>query len=497
MRVRFVTSIARALGAVLPALAVSPALAATFTVTNTADSGAGSLRAAITSANTTAGVDTISFAIPGAGAQTIQVATALPTITERVTIDGWSQGGVGYLGTPLVEIDGSLTLNVNGLVVSASDCTIRGLSITNFNVDPSVPMNGAGIKLAAGAMRTLVFSNHLGVDPTGLIAKGNGQFGVWIESGSDGNRIGTDGNGARDAAERNIIGGSKRFHGIWILGNNNIVAGNYIGVGIDGVTPLRNNFDGVMVQNGASGNRIGSDGSGANDASERNVISANGQRGVAVVSAGTGNRLAGNYIGTTATGLAPLENGAAGVNITNSPGVTIGTDSSVDANNANERNVISGNRAIGVNISGALSTGVVVAGNYIGVGADGMTGVPNGKTGVAILSAATGARVGTNSDGVVDDAERNVISANAVNGVEIFFAGTSNNVVAGNWIGVGSDGATSLPNQNNGVVVDTADNNLIGSNLDGVRDDVETNLIRSNADAPRDATEQARRSLAP
>lgn len=483
MRVRFVSSIARALGFALPALAAAPAFAATFTVTNTADSGAGSLRAAITSANTTVGADTIAFAIPGAGPHKIAVATALPAITERVTIDGWSQGGVGYLGTPLVEIDGTATLNINGLEVNASDCTIRGLSITNFKVNPSVPMNGAGIKISTGAMRTLVFSNHIGVDPSGLIARGNGQFGVWIQEGSEGNRIGTDGNGARDAAERNIIGGSVRFHGVWILGNNNVVAGNYIGVGIDGVTPLGNNFDGVMVQNGAAGNRIGTDGSGANDANERNIISANGQRGVALVAAGTGNKVSGNYIGTTANGLAALGNMAAGINNTNTPGTIVGTDSSTDDFNANERNVISGNGAIGVNVSGANTTSIIIAGNYIGVGADGLTAVPNDKTGISLLSAATGARVGTNADGNYDVLERNVISANEINGIEIFFAGTSNHVVAGNYIGVGIDGTTALPNSNNGVTVDVADNNLVGSNLDGVRDDVEGNLIRSNADA--------------
>jgi VCBS repeat-containing protein len=465
----------------LPVLSFAPAaLAATFTVTNTNDSGAGSLRQALLDANSTVGADTISFAIPGAGVKTILPTSALPAVTERVTIDGWSQGGVGYLGSPLVEIDGANLLNVNGLEIGASDCVIRGLCINNFNVNPSSPSNGAGIKVRSGALRNTIFSCYIGVDPTGMTAKGNGQFGIWIDAGAENNRVGTDGNGARDTAERCIIGGTKRFHGVWILGNNNIVAGNYIGVGADGVTPVPNFFDGVMIQNSASGNRIGTDGSGANDANERNVISGNGQRGVAVVNAGAGNKIAGNYIGTTATGLAPLANQAAGINITNSPSVTIGTDSSADANNANERNVISGNGAIGVNISGSVTTGAVVAGNYIGVGADGLTAIPNEKTGVSILSAASGCRVGTNSDGNVDDVETNVISANGINGIEIFFAGTINNVVAGNLIGVGADGATPRPNQKNGVVVDTADNNLIGSNLDGVRDGIEGNYIRSN-----------------
>src|SRR5215212_2726267 len=54
------------------------ALAATFTVSNANDDGAGSLRAAITSANATAGADTITFDITGPGPHTIQLASALP-----------------------------------------------------------------------------------------------------------------------------------------------------------------------------------------------------------------------------------------------------------------------------------------------------------------------------------------------------------------------------------------------------------------------------------
>jgi hypothetical protein len=56
--------------------------AATFTVTNNANSGAGSLRQAITDANASAGADTIAFAI-GSGPQTITLATAL-LITQAV-----------------------------------------------------------------------------------------------------------------------------------------------------------------------------------------------------------------------------------------------------------------------------------------------------------------------------------------------------------------------------------------------------------------------------
>ena len=65
--------------------------AASFTVTNTNDSGAGSLRQAIIDANANAGTDTIDFNIPGVGPHTIQPTSTLPTITDPVAIDGASK----------------------------------------------------------------------------------------------------------------------------------------------------------------------------------------------------------------------------------------------------------------------------------------------------------------------------------------------------------------------------------------------------------------------
>ena len=76
-------------------LLLSSARAATFTVINTNDTGAGSLRAAISNANLTATLDTIDFniTVPASGVRTIMPATALPTIFSPIIIDGYSQTG--------------------------------------------------------------------------------------------------------------------------------------------------------------------------------------------------------------------------------------------------------------------------------------------------------------------------------------------------------------------------------------------------------------------
>src|SRR5258708_5975019 len=69
----------------------------TFTVTDATDASSGSLRSAITASNANAPgagmFNTIDFAIPGAGSHIIEPATALPSLTQSVTIDGYTQSG--------------------------------------------------------------------------------------------------------------------------------------------------------------------------------------------------------------------------------------------------------------------------------------------------------------------------------------------------------------------------------------------------------------------
>lgn len=103
--------------AAIPASAVS-----TFTVTNTHDSGTGSLRTAITSANSSASGGAIVFQSGVTGV--ITLSSALPTITtsQPVTITG--------PGAASLAIDGAATFRVFELE-SGADVTISGLTIRN------------------------------------------------------------------------------------------------------------------------------------------------------------------------------------------------------------------------------------------------------------------------------------------------------------------------------------------------------------------------------
>src|SRR5215510_2074234 len=147
--------------------------AATFTVTNTSDSGAGSLRQAILDANGNAGLDTISFNIPGSGLHTIQPLLSIMFIEDAVVIDGFTQAGsspntllVGNDAVYTVEIDGSGLTNTL-FYIQTSGVTIRGLLINR------VP--GYSIRDNGGLDDNKVFGNWIGTDVTGtqLLASTN------------------------------------------------------------------------------------------------------------------------------------------------------------------------------------------------------------------------------------------------------------------------------------------------------------------------------------
>ena len=112
------------------AAVADPARGATLVVTNTSDSGAGSLRQAILSANSTVNVpDVIHFNIAGAGPHTISPVTPLPTVTDPVIIDGYTQSGASS-NTLANGDDAVLKIVVlESLVIDTTNSTVRGLAI--------------------------------------------------------------------------------------------------------------------------------------------------------------------------------------------------------------------------------------------------------------------------------------------------------------------------------------------------------------------------------
>ncbi len=204
-------------------------LLATFTVTNTNNSGPGSLRDTISVANGTPGLNTINFNFDTTTPYVISVQTPLPAITNPVVLNGRSQPG--YAGTPIIEINGGGMVGDGWdglLLATGSDgSTIQGLDIASF--PDSSFTDGAGIHLQSNG--NLVQSNYLGTDPTGKAAGPGNYFGVFIDGASN-NTIGGAG------SLGNLISGNV-FDGVLILDDaqpaqNNLVVGNKIGTDITG-----------------------------------------------------------------------------------------------------------------------------------------------------------------------------------------------------------------------------------------------------------------------
>lgn len=141
-------------------------------VTNVDDSGTGSLRDAINTSNSSAGVlKTINFNIPGTGPFTIKPQSPLPELTSAVTIDGYSQYeymlNLADTSMLIIRIDGTNAgQGSNGLTINSSNCTINRILITNFS--------GDGIRVVSGT------GNHFELNSI----YGNG--GLGINLGTDG-----------------------------------------------------------------------------------------------------------------------------------------------------------------------------------------------------------------------------------------------------------------------------------------------------------------------
>jgi len=209
---------------VLAVLLGAASRAATFTVTNTNSAGPGSLRQAILDANAATGPDRIEFAIPGAGVHTITPFPPLPTITDPVVIDGYTQPGSspntladGTNAVLLIELrEISNTAPSDGLIITAGNSTVRGLVLDGFT-DNNAP-NGAIILTGGGS--NVIEGNFIGPDPTGAAAPGN-NTGVLVQ----------------DSAQ-NLIGGTTPAA-------RNLISGNGVGIDMQGSLGSRTGWRGT------------------------------------------------------------------------------------------------------------------------------------------------------------------------------------------------------------------------------------------------------------
>ncbi len=511
-------------------------------MTDAADHGAGTLRAALEQSNAQPGLSfRVVFDLQPAG--TIRLEAPLPELVGCVSIEG----PVDAAGEPAVTIDGTLLGDVGtaiaiaspnpcrcenlivegaflgialrgraghvvhncilrrngvGLQVEADECTAERLVVVGNRVAGLAVLGGRGFQLT---------DSRIGCDRAGTTAQGNLQ-GI-VAYGTRDSRIGPG----------NVISGND-LYGLVLGGDTRRtrVFGNVIGCDMAGQQALPNGRTGILVYH-ASDNLIGGAAAG-----EGNVISGNTRNGINVDSSAprpendlpetymlpagrtpaTGNRIVGNHIGVDAAGRTALPNGLNGVLLFMSQGNHVGGAGD------GEGNVISANKRFGILVMGPnpdapnwrafardvrsgdvvrtvpdtvlepLETmpGNAIAGNIIGADVDRARALGNGNSGIGIFHMPN-ARIG--NDGVLGG---NTVSGNALHGITVVGSAATGTCIRNNRIGVGSRPEADLKNGKTSVlyrdVADARDADGLGADGNVLSADPRVVVVHHNPPVP-------------
>lgn len=228
-------------------------------------------------------------------------------------------------------------------------------------------------------------------------------------------------------------------------------------------------IDGVNANLGSVGIDLATDNSLVRGLSVINFLeNAAGDRGfgIRITGGGNGNTIAGNFVGLGPDGTSANPN-FVGIKLE-----IFATNNTIGGTTANDRNVVSGNSETGIHID--LSLFNFVTGNYVGVDKSGMNSVPN-LFGVVVSESASN----TIGGGAV--AERNIISGNAIGGIDVI---DSSPTIQGNYIGLSAlgtmqvdiNGNPTLPNQYGIYLHSSTTNTVVGGLTLGAANYISGNL---------------------
>ena len=245
------------LGLAVGFLAASILHANTYTVTNTNDSGAGSLRQAILDANGNPGADTIAFNVTGTGCDgsgvcTITPATALPVISSPVLIDGYTQAGA----EANTNAEGALNTVLKIVIASPGDAGLVGL-------DLSTGSDGSTI-------RGIVMNGGWNYAFSSFFSTGNAVEGCFFGTDTSGTTVPTPPNvrgidaefsddfkaGGPSPADRNLVSGNSQSGITAFHGANYLVQGNLVGTDVSGTALLAGALTGIQIQTETPGAMI-------------------------------------------------------------------------------------------------------------------------------------------------------------------------------------------------------------------------------------------------
>ncbi len=406
-------------------------------------------RALVAGAVTSPAPNAIAFNIPGAGVRTITPATDLPTITNPVTIDGYTQPGSSPNTNPITQADNAVLRIelgagngsgqvINGLIITAGGSTVRGLVINSFHFGGF----GTGIDLGINGGNRIV-GNFLGTDATGRTAKPN-TADILLRAGASDTTI-----GGTAAADRNLISSnSNAIVGLPSAGELSRlrIQGNFLGTDVTGTSLL-----------GAGGIALGGAGTpgsgtiiGGTDTQARNVV-----LGGINLANQTGATVQGNFIGTDITGTIPLAGSRTGLSFRDARNNTIG------GTTAGAGNVVFGA------LQFLRSPANLVQGNFLGTDASGTIDFKYAGPGIDVIQSSNDNVIGGTAPGA-----GNTIAFNGSSGVTVGGSGASdivtgtsilgNSIYANGGPGIATAGGFPLP-----VLTSATSTNVAGT-LDGM-----------------------------
>ena len=395
---------------------------------------------------------------------------------------------------------------------SASENKVKGNYIGTDRTGTQRVSNFQGILFTSDSGGSSVYaSNNLigGTEPdAGNIISGNERDGIFVLRGDQnkvkGNFIGTDALGLNPLpngragiriveGNNNIVGGTAPGAGNVVSGNDrsgivirvgdlfedtpnpplpntskdaidNEIQGNLIGIDADGLKPLPNVDNGILLDS-VPGSEVVLTGSkiGGPTFEQRNVISGNGEAGIAIHGANSSaNRILGNFIGTDGSGSVTDPDGKSGTDDelgNGHDGILIvgGQENVIGGLDASEKNVISGNAGNGIRVQGKTAVKNEIVGNTIGAGQPAIARLPNQLNGILIHNAPE-TRIGSALSG-----GGNIILGNRLNGIQIQGPDATGTRIENNDIGLVFFPFGMLGNTQNGVIVaDDAHDNTIG-----------------------------------
>jgi hypothetical protein len=327
---------------------------------------------------------------------------ALHTGSEGSYVKGLEFNGAGLADLGIdMEADSlvldSITVhgfNQYGVAAVATDDTIKGSHFYNNTL--------AGIGTSSDAStRVYIGNNLIGTDAFGSIDAGGLQ------------KVGVIAN-RNVHLDNNVISGNDSL-GV-LLGQDNLLTSNLIGLDATGTTAIANSFHGISAGYG-NRNSIG-DGTIVG----RNIISGNTQNGIRIELADS-NKIIGNIIGMDISGT---------IAIPNNNGIEVYGDYNIIGDTLPDYgNLISGNSGIGIYLNGGNTKFTKVQSNLLGTQIDSVTSAGSQLVGVYIHNNSK-----SNLIGGFNNKAANIIGYFSSEGIIIQNSATDSNQIFNNYIGV-------------------------------------------------------------